>query len=288
MVMMIHNGELREAAEVRLGPEDRGLLFGDGLFETMRAYHGRVFGLRRHLLRLEHSARLFHLEIPFPAEELAEMVVRLVAANQISHGRVRITLTRGLHDGAMHLSPPSQPTLLISALPLDLNHLQTLRRGLRLATAELRFSAQNPVFQHKTLNRLPHLLARTQALAAGADEALILDEKGNVAACSTGNIFVLQADQLFTPPLSGPLLPGVTRRTVLELAVADGIHIRENFFSPLLLHAAQEVFFTNSVQEIVPVISFNARDINNRLAGPITQRLQQLYQQAVEQEDETS
>lgn len=282
MASVVLNGRLLKADAASLTVDDRGFLLGDGLFETMRAYGGKVFGAAAHLARLSRSAREFNLSFPWSAGDLEALISRLLTENELTEARVRVTVSRGRHEGAMTLSAAAAPTLLITAEAIPPN-LQALERpGLRLVTAEVRFSEHNPIFRHKTLNRLPHLLARTQAERAGGDEALILDERGNVATASTGNLFAVHSGALFTPPLTGPILPGLTRELILSLAQNEGVAIRENFFSPLMLAGADEVFLTNSVQEIVPVIKVNERPVAGGRPGPLARRWLERYREACE------
>jgi branched-chain amino acid aminotransferase len=279
MAFVILNGGLLDAEQAALRIDDRGFLLGDGLFETMRAYDGRVFRLEAHLERLARSRAAFRLDEDYPPAELAQLVERLLAANELADARVRITLTRGRHAGGMYLYPAS-PLLLITAAPMPA--AGPASAGLTLAYVGVRFSEHNPIFRHKTLNRLPHLLARTEAAQAGADEALILDERGNVATASTGNLFAVYRGQLFTPPLAAPILPGITRAEVLRLARSEGIPIREDFFSPLMLAGVAEAFLANSVSEIVPIVKVDANPIGSGQPGPVTATLQKLYRALVQ------
>ena len=179
----------------------------------------------------------------------------------------------------MNLAPAQGPTLLITAEPIHLGTARRMESGIKIMSSRVRFSENNPVFKHKTLNRLPHLIARSEAEAAGCDEALILDERGNVACSSTGNIFAVQYGQLFAPPLTGPVLPGVTRRLVLEISRSRGIGIREDFFSPIMLAGADEVFMTNSVQEIVAVVRVNANQVGSGKPGPVAAMIGEQYRE---------
>lgn len=271
------NGEHVPAGEARIRADDRGLLLGDGLFETMRSFQGRLFRERDHLERLFASARELRLSLPWSADDLSSMMAELLELNRLAEARVRLTVTRGRHRGSMGLSPASEPSLLISAEPIPERFLDPAPRGLSLATVGIRFSEHNPIFRHKTLNRLPHLAARSEAEERGADEALILDERGNAASCSTGTLFALHHDQLFTPPLTGPVLPGVTRKAVLELARQEGVPVREDFFSPIMLAGAEEAFMTNSVQEIAPVVKVDGRPVGSGRPGAVTSRLLRAY-----------
>ena len=283
MTNLIFNGQIRDAAEALIPVDDRGFLLGDGAFETARAYQGKVFRLPGHLGRLFRSCEEIQIRIPWTQEEIAGMTADLIRANGLDDARVRITLSRGKHTGAMGLASASSPTLLITAEPIPAGLDSRRENGIKLMTADVRFSENNPIFRHKTLNRLPHLIARAQAESAGYDEALVLDERGNVACCSTGNIFAVQYGQLFTPPLQGPVLPGITRAAVLELARADGMPIREDFFSPLMLAGADEVFMTNSVHEIVPAIKVNNHLVGSGRPGPVARGLCKRYQKLTEE-----
>ncbi len=282
MTWAMINEQYAPSDEIRVSASDRGLLLGDGLFETMRAYGGEAFRQADHLRRLSRSCEAMNLELPWSHEDLGGMIDSLIAKNELESARVRLTVTRGEHTGAMDLGESPAPTLLITAEPLPARLEDREAKPLTLASVSVRFSESNPIFRHKTLNRLPHLFARTEAQKAGADEALILDERGNVVCASTGNLFVLQNGQLFSAPLSAAILPGVTRRVTLELALAEGVPSREDFFSPLMLVGGDEIFMTNSVQELVPVVEVDGRRVGSGRPGPLTVRLRERYRELAE------
>jgi len=277
MSSLVLNGEVVEKAEASVPVDDRGFILGDGLFETMRAYNGVVFRVTDHLERLANSCRFFNIHPPWDNSELCAMIDSLLEKNGLLSARVRVTLTRGPHSGSMGLPREENPTLLITAeeLPEDMDKMTS--DGISLSTANVRFHSDIEITRHKTLNRMPNLLARSQAEEAGADEALILDARGNVATCSTGNIFFVQYEQLFTPPLTAPILPGVTRKAVLGLAEGEGIPIREDFFSPIVFAGADEAFLTNSVRELEPVVEVNNQQVGSGRPGPVFKRLLELY-----------
>jgi branched-chain amino acid aminotransferase len=279
MSWAVLNAEVVKTEKARIGVDDRGPILGDGLFETVRAYNGNPFRLHDHLERLFNSCSVFNLQLPWGEDELSGMVSALIEKNWLDSARVRITVTRGKHTGSMSLNHAGPPTLLITAEPIPPATGERLEQGIKLKTADVRFSESNPVFKHKTLNRLPHLMARTYAKEQGCDEALILDEKGNVACASTGNIFALQYGQLFTPPLTAPILPGVTRKAVIEIAKKESIPVREDFFSPIMLVGADEVFITNSVQEMMSVIKVNEHQVGSGNPGPVVAKLLKVYRE---------
>lgn len=277
MSFIIHNGQFVEAHNASISIDDRGLLLGDGLFETMRAYQGKVFRMADHLKRLLTSCSDFNLKLPWTTDEISKMIQDLIEKNGRPSARVRLTITRGRHQGSMGLAPSNSPTLIITAEKIPAGLEDKTAKTIKLITPKIRFSENNFILRHKSLNRLMHLWARAEAEKAGADEALILDERSNVASCSTGNIFAVQYGQLFTPPLTAPILPGVTRKVVIELAHDEGIPVREDFFSPIMLAGADEAFITNCVQEILPVVEANGRRVASGKPGPVAMRLRELY-----------
>ncbi len=285
MAKIVLNGEFIEEHEGRVAINDRGLILGDGVFETMRSYDGRVFRLEAHLARLMDALSAISIEPPFASEELAKMVERLIGENELESARVRLTVTRGKHEGSMGLPSASSPTLIITAAPLPPRMTDEAPEPARLITADTRFSENNPLTRLKTLGRLPNLAARAQAERAGAHEALILDERGNVACVSTGNFFAVQYEQLFTPPLKAPVLPGITRAAVLELADSEGIGARTDFFSPIMLAGADEAFYANSVKELVPVVEVDGRRVGSGRPGPVCERLSKLLRELAEEEE---
>ncbi|MFO8058705.1 MAG: aminotransferase class IV [bacterium] len=281
MSYIVLNGKLVEKEKACLPVDDRGFLLGDGVFETMRSYGRKLFRYEDHLKRLENACHALSLNPP-ASHELDSMIGELFKKNELDSARVRLTVTRGRHTGGMGLYNSEESTLIITAEPLPPALLERDRPPVSLAGADVYFTNDNPIYKHKTINRLPHLSARTQAEKKGADEALILDHMGNVACTSTGNLFAVQYEQLFTAPLTGPVLPGITRKTVLELAREEGIPLREDFFSPLLPASADELFMTNSVQEIVPVVKVNDTQVGSGRPGPVTLKLMDKYRQAAE------
>lgn len=271
MPFVVLNEEFVPAEQAAVPPDDRGLVLGDGIFETIAARDGEPRHLDLHLARLERTREAFNLSRGIASDRIAEFIEQLLEKNGLDDARVRVTLTRGRNHGGMTLYD-AEPDVLITAMPLPPRR----ERGLALVTAGIRFSPHNPIFFHKTLNRLPHLWARSEAERAGADEALILDETGNVACASTANLFAVSRGMLFTPPLTAPVLPGITRRRALVLAPRAELTVREDFFAPLMLAGADEVFLTNSIQGVMPVISIDGRPVGSGRPGPVAARLQNL------------
>ncbi|MBM3859483.1 MAG: branched-chain amino acid aminotransferase [Verrucomicrobia bacterium] len=248
------NGNIVPETEARVSIFDRGFLHGDGAFETMRAYAGAIFLLDQHLARLTES--LAALQIPAPPPSRIH-IRELLGRNAIRDGVVRLTVTRGC----------GQPTVVITAQPRTF-----APRALRAIISSIRVHRQ--LARHKTASRLPYTLARLEAERAGADEALLLNETGQIAEFSASNIFVVKDAMLYTPSLDDGTLPGVTRSVVLDLAQNLGIPTHQTTLPKELLDTAAEVFATNSLIEIAPVVTWSR-------ANDITARLQAAYRTMV-------
>jgi len=277
------NGNVLTPEAAAIPVTDRGLLFGDALFETFRAYRGVVFRLRDHLARLADSCRFFNLELPLTLEEVRRAVTALLAANQMTDAAVRLTLTRGPVNAPLGL-PASDRSNLFMTLRRPGYPPELYDRGLRLITASVRRNDFSPLSRHKTTNYLDALLARREAAQAGADEALMLDNTGAVTECATANVFAVRDDAVLTPALDAPILPGVTRAVVLELCDALSLPVSDRRISPEDLRNVDEVFVTNSVIELAPVTSLDGRPVGTGKPGPLYQRLAQAYRDCVDAE----
>jgi branched-chain amino acid aminotransferase len=272
------NGRITPLASTAIHPRDRGFLFGDGLFETLRADAGRAALAQEHLARLRRSAEVFKLAVPYSDPELIAAIRDLLAALHLSEARLRLTVTRGLHSGNLGLPPAVSPTVLLTAESLANNLSERQTRGLSLALAALRIPRSWMLARHKTLNRLHHLYAREQAQAQGADDALLADERGQVAETTTANLFLVHGRRLVTPPLEAPILPGVTRAALLKLAIEKGWAVEERDFPLERLFAADEVLATSAVAEVVPVIEVEKKKIGSGKPGPVSRELQAALQ----------
>ena len=277
------NGRLVPGGAPAVSALDRGLLYGDGLFETIRAYGGRPFLLADHLARLAGSAAELRIAERLNTALIARGVAELLDANGLAtaDAYIRITLTRGIHTGALTLEPAAEPTVAIIAKPLHVPPPERYERGVALVTASVRRNADSPVPRHKTLNYLESLLAKTEARDAGADDALLLDTRGQVAEAASSNLFIIRRDRVVTPPLDAPILPGITRRQVLRLAAGLGIDAVERPIQPSELLAADEAFLTNAIAEVLPVRALDGQRIGPGRPGPLTRRLAAAYRDAV-------
>jgi len=274
------NGQVLEASEARISPLDRGFLLGDGLFETLACHQGAPFLWEEHLDRLEASAKA--LDIGFPGRAmLRDAVMWVVAANGLAHAdaaRVRITLTRGEggEGGGVWPDEVLAPTVLVTASPVHLP-AGLAEDGAAAITSAVRAVAGAPT--HKSTSFQPNVLAKGEARRAGAWEALLRNERGEVAEGATSNVFAVRAGELHTPPPEAGILPGVTRAFVLRMARDLGITAEESALRPQALAGAGEAFLTSSLAGIVPLVRLDGEPIGSGAPGPVTRRLQRAYLQ---------
>ena len=278
--MVYLNGDLLRAEEARIPATDRGFLYGDGLFETVRAYRGVCFRLEDHLDRLLASAQ--ELKIPLPSGDISKAIRELLRANGLSDAYVRITLSRGEHQGRLALETSSAPTLLIVAGPPHQPDPNDYETGIACIISQIRQSAEAPSRRHKTLNYLDNLLAREEARLAGVQEAILLNTRGEVAEAATANLFLVEGEKLVTPSLEANILAGITRKVVLAMAKELGIEAEESLFDVDRLLAADEVFLTNSSIEILPVRRMDDRAVGTGQVGSVTGKLSEEYCRRVE------
>ena len=276
------NDRLVPAEEAKVSVFDRGFMYGDGVFETMRSYSGCVFRLSAHLERFQNSAAALRIENPRPGEQIIKDIESVVAKNTsgTDDAVVRISLSRGQGRRGPGISGALDPTYVVSTgqLPEDLFERQ--RTGVRLAIVKTRRIAPDALpSQAKHANYLNSILAHTEAVAAGADDALLLTSNQMLTECSGSNLFVVHHGRVSTPDLETGILGGIARGVVQELCVASNIGYEESRLGVSVLDDAEEVFITNSVTEIVPVQSIDGRGFGS--PGPVTARIQDLFRNIV-------
>lgn len=283
------NGAAVAADAPAVSALDRGFLYGDGLFETIRAYNGVPFLLADHLERLRASAAELRLVDSLDTEVIAQRLARLLEKCAADDAYVRITVTRGLHTGALDLRPAEAPTIAIMVRPMHPLPPELYERGVDTIVASIRQNVHSPVPRHKTLNYLEKLLAKTQAREQGAYEAILLNTRGHVAEGASSNVFLVRERRLVTPALEANILPGVTRRAVLALAAEAGAEAEERTVTPSEMREADEVFLTNSIVELLPVCAIDGRAVGSGAPGPLTRHLHARYLRQVRQHvDSTS
>jgi branched-chain amino acid aminotransferase len=268
------DGKFYSEANAKISVFDHGLLYGDGIFEGIRFYNGRVFRLEEHLQRLWDSARSICLEIPMTMRDMTEAVLETIRQNRLRDGYIRLLLTRGIGNLGLNPTQCKAPSVIIIAATIALYHEDFYRKGLTIVTCATRRSnpaSLNPAV--KSLNYLNNVMARVEANLAGADEALMLNDAGNVAECTADNVFIAKHGQIFTPPVAAGALRGITRAVVFEIAAELGVKVRETDITRHDVFVADECFLTGTAAEIVPVVKADGRSIGNGKPGPITARI---------------
>ena len=276
------NGEYFSREDAKVSVFDHGLLYGDGIFEGLRIYSGKVFRLQDHLVRLWESARAIALEIPISLEKMTADVNATVVKNGLTDGYIRLIVTRG--SGALGLDPYrcSDPQVIIIADTISLYPESFYTDGLELVTAATirnHPAALNP--RIKSLNYLNNILAKMEGLKAGCIEALMLNHKGEVAECTGDNVFIVKRGRLVTPPIDAGILEGITRNVVLELAEQAGITAAEEPITRHDIFVADECFLTGSAAEVIPAVKLDGRSIGNGKPGPITLQLNAAFRKLV-------
>jgi len=277
------SGAFRASAEAAVSVFDHGLLYGDGVFEGIRAYNGRVFKLERHIERLFDSAKAIRLEIPHTLAEVCDIVVETCRRNQISDGYIRLVVTRG--PGDLGIDPRKCPRaeLIVIARP-TLTMYGAAAAGIRVITSTFRRNAPDATSPSiKSLNYLNNILARLEANDRGADEALMLDAQGYVAEATVDNFFIVTEHALLTPP-TATNLKGITRETVLALAARLSIRAEEKPFTLFDVWTSREAFICGTGAEVVPVLSVDNRPIGDGTIGPVTSRIVRAYDELVRSE----
>ena len=258
---------------------DHGLLYGDGVFEGIRAYNGRVFKLSEHVDRLFYSAKAILLKIPMSHRAICAAVREACKRNKIRDGYIRLVVTRGA--GTLGLDPNrcSKPQVIIIADKIQLYPETFYKKGLEIVTVPTtrnHTNAVNPAI--KSFNYLNNILAKIEAINAGCVEAIMLNSQGFVAECTGDNVFMLKGGQLLTPPLAAGALYGITRGVAIELAKSLGVEVTEPNLTRYDLYNADEVFITGTAAEVVPVVKIDGRQIGSGKPGKLTKNLIKAYQ----------
>jgi branched-chain amino acid aminotransferase len=272
------DGKYYDERDAKISVFDHGLLYGDGVFEGIRAYNRRVFKLKEHIDRLFCSAKAILLQIPMSHAEIMGAVVEACRENKLRNGYVRLVVTRGV--GTLGLNPRNcrRPSVIIIADKIQLYPPELYRQGMDIITVPTTrnlHSALNPAI--KSLNYLNNILAKIEANNAHVEEAVMLNAAGFVAECTGDNLFIVKNGELVTPPLSAGALYGITRQTVIELAGEAGLKVTEPNLTRYDLFNADECFLTGTGAEIVPVVKIDGRVIGEGKPGPITHQLVKAY-----------
>jgi aminodeoxychorismate lyase len=279
MVVLV-NGEWVGREQARVSAFDRGFLYGDGLFETIRLRRGKPFRWEQHLERFQRGADLLRLRVPFSAPQLRAAVDELVHRNQATDGILRLTLSRGEGPRGYSLPGAVRPCWVMTLDRLPAAESAGLQRW-RLITASVRVPCGDPLTGVKSCNKLPQVLARLEAETSQADEGLLLNTDGQVAEAASANLFCIQGERLLTPPIQSGALPGITRALVLELSHAKGWSAEESPLTPEQVRQADGTFLTLSTWGIVEAISLDGHPLQT---APLTEALRSAYLEILESE----
>ena len=267
------DGKLVDESEAKISVFDHGILYGDGIFEGIRFYNGRIFRLEEHIRRLFDSARAIILNMPWTQEEVCRFTCETVAANGLRDGYIRLVVTRGAGELGLNPYLCEKPSMFIIASTIKLYPEEYYREGLSIITCATRRPAPAALMpQVKSLNYLNNVMAKVEAIQGGALEAVMLNEQGYVAECTGDNLFILKNGSLITPLISDGALDGITRAVIIELAGSLGIPVIERSLTRYDIFTADECFLTGTAAEVIPVVALDRRTIGDGKPGPLTAR----------------
>ena len=285
--LMYVNGQITQPPQARISVLDRGFLYGDALFETMRAYGGKVFLLDRHLARLAASAQFLGFDLGRIPEPLEAAVLRTLAESQLADAYVRLTVSRGTSRGLIP-APGDSPNVIIEVRPFAPYPARLYEHGAELIISRYRRDESSPLSNQKTTNYLLAILAKQEAVAARADDALLLNSAGNVAEATVANIFMVENGSVTTPPTAAGILPGITRTVVIDLCHGLGLPCAERDITPTQLLSADEVLLTNTLMEILPIRRIGDSRVTDGAPGHVTRLLSEEFSRLVARTSRTS
>lgn len=279
--MLIYlNGKFVSPEEAKVSVFDHGLLYGDGVFEGIRAYNGRVFKLTEHLDRLYESARSILLNIPLSWKEMEEAVLETVRRNGLRDAYIRLVVTRGAGDLGLDPRKCPNPTVFIIADKITLWPDELYTKGLKVKTVATRRNAVDTLNPRiKSLNYLNNILAKIEANLMGYPEVVMLNAEGYVVEGTGDNIFIVKKGRLITPPPYVGILEGITRATIMDLAREMGLSVSEDLFTTHDLYVAEECFLTGTAAEVIPVVEVDGRQVGQGVPGPVTVKLMRAFRE---------
>ena len=276
------DGMLYPKSQAKVSVYDHGLLYGDGVFEGIRAYKGVVFKLKEHIARLYRSAHALMLQIPLTKEEMTQAVLETLRKNNLRDAYIRLIVTRGVGDLGLDPRKCPKPSIIIITDAISIMSREAKEKGISTMITWVR---RNPVdattHEIKSLNYLNSVLAKMEATVNGVDEAICLDKNGCIAEGVGENVFIVKDGRISTPPTSTGALAGITSQVAIKSAKKLGYDINETNITPFQLFTADEAFFTGTAAEIVPIREVNKRQIGNGSPGPVTKKLMAAFQKVI-------
>lgn len=281
------DGQLVPKSLAKISVFDHGFLYGDGVFEGVMVYNGVAFKLKEHVDRLYDSARALCIDIPMTEEEMVGTIVNVIRANGFKNAYVRIIVTRGVGDLGLDPRKCSKPSIVIIVDKIKLFDDEVWKKGITAIISSVRRdSVDATTHEIKSMNYLNSILAKLEANAVGADEAIMLDRRGFVAEGTGENVFIVKSGVIYTPSRASGILPGITRARVIKLAQEMGYEVVERDITPAELLTADEVFLTGTAAGIVPVVKISGRTIGDGKPGPITRKLIEKFKELREDPSE--
>ncbi|MDI9619556.1 MAG: branched-chain-amino-acid transaminase [Candidatus Nezhaarchaeota archaeon] len=277
------DGSLVPKSQAKISVFDHGFLYGDGVFESIMVFNGVAFQIKEHVDRLYDSAKALCLEIPLTKEEMLKAIINAVRVNGLRDAYIRVLVTRGVGDLGLDPRKCRKPTLIIIVDKIKLFKDEAWSQGVTAIISSVRRDRVDATTHEiKSMNYLNSILAKLEANAVGADEAIMLDERGFVSEGATDNIFIVKGGVIYTPQRSSGILPGITRRRIMMLAEELGYHVVEKDITPAELLTADEVFLTGTAASIVPVVKIAGRTIGDGKPGVITRKLMEKFRELKE------
>jgi branched-chain amino acid aminotransferase len=275
------NNKIISAKNARVSVFDRGFMYGDGVFETMRSYGGRVFGLNAHMDRIANSLKVVKIKIPYSKAFIEKELYRLLKVNNLKDAYIRLMITRGEGTVGLAKIDCALPTVVIFVKRFTPYPAKMYKNGISIKIVKVRQNENSPVSGIKSISFLNYILARLEAKEGGFDDGIMLNSKGMICESTISNIFLIRKNQLATPPKTSGILPGITRDVILKLACKIGLKAKEKNITPQELCAADEVFLTNSLMEVMPVVKVGDKVIGIARPGPLTKRIHLEYIKSV-------
>ena len=283
MFAFINDRKVRET-EAFVPIFDRGFLYGDGVFETLRVYNGKVFRVDAHLVRLFNNLKRLEISSPFASPEIRQNILQLICDNGVRDGFVRLLITRGTSDFGLATLTAHDPLLVIYAHNHAPPSPERYKKGIAVVVSRVRSNAQSEMEITKTICRVHHVLAKMEAEKAGVDDAVMLNTDGHLAEGTTSNLFLVKNGAVLTPPVSDGLLPGITRAGIREVSDSLDVPFKEQQLKPEQLFDADEAFLSSTLIELMPIVTVDGKKIGNGKPGPVTQRLHVAFQKLVSEE----
>ena len=279
------DGELVAPEDAKVSVFDHGLLYGDGVFEGIRAYNGRVFRLDQHLHRLYDSAHVIHMQIPLLVQEMEQAVLATVRANELRDCYIRLVVTRGIGDLGLDPRKCPRPTVFIIADGIELYPQRYYDEGLHVITCATRRNSPQALDPSiKSLNYLNNIMAKIETIQAGVPEGIMLSAEGYVAEGTGDNVFVVQHGTVLAPPVSVGTLGGITAQVAMDILRDLGVPVRVENFRMLTVYTADELFLTGTAAEIVPVVQVDGRRIGDGKPGEVTRKVHERFHQITQSE----